>query len=139
MNNAPQICVSVDVGCRQHSVAIGLPNGEVLDEFDIFHRPEGFKQFFERIEHHCQQHGSEVAVAMEGYNGYARPLDSLVKVRVRWPIAPMANWWRSLANGVDFVPRSIDINYFFPNQKSMMSRTPGMTAMSSATRSFMTN
>jgi len=35
MNNAPQICVSVDVGCRQHSVAIGLPNGEVLDEFDI--------------------------------------------------------------------------------------------------------
>ncbi|MDR4516581.1 MAG: IS110 family transposase [Nitrosomonas sp.] len=81
MNNAPQICVSVDVGCRQHSVAIGLPNGDVLDEFDILHRPEGFKQFFERIEHHCQQHGHEVAVAMEGYNGYARPLDSLVKVR----------------------------------------------------------
>lgn len=45
MNNAPQICVSVDVGCRQHSVAIGLPNGDVLDEFDILHRPEGFKQF----------------------------------------------------------------------------------------------
>ena len=81
MNNTPQICVSVDIGCRQHSVAIGLPNGNVLDEFDILHRPEGFKQFFERIEHHCRQHGSEVAVAMEGYNGYARPLDSLVKVR----------------------------------------------------------
>jgi transposase len=81
MNNTPQICVSVDIGCRQHSVAIGLPNGNVLDEFDILHRPEGFKQFFARIEHHRQQHGSEVAVAMEGYNGYARPLDSLVKVR----------------------------------------------------------
>ncbi|MCP5276218.1 MAG: IS110 family transposase [Burkholderiales bacterium] len=81
MNNVPQICVSVDVGCRQHSVAIGLPNGDVLDEFNIHHRPEGFKQFFERIEHHCQQYGHEVAVAMEGYNGYARPLDSLVKVR----------------------------------------------------------
>jgi len=81
MNNTPQICVSVDIGCRQHSVAIGLPNGNVLNEFDILHRPEGFKQFFERIEHHCRQHGSEVAVAMEGYNGYARPLDSLVKVR----------------------------------------------------------
>ena len=52
MNNIPQLCVSVDIGCRQHSVAIGLPNGDVLDEFDILHRPEGFKQFFERIDHH---------------------------------------------------------------------------------------
>ena len=81
MNNTPQLCVSVDIGCRQHSVAIGLPNGDLLDEFDILHRPEGFKQFFERIDHHCRQHGKEVAVAMEGYNGYARPLDSLVKMR----------------------------------------------------------
>ncbi len=81
MNNTPQLCVSVGIGCRQHSVAIGLPNGDVLDEFDILHRPEGFKQFFERIDHHCRQHGKVVAVAMEGYNGYARPLDSLVKVR----------------------------------------------------------
>lgn len=81
MNNTPQLCVSVDIGCRQHSVAIGLPNGDLLDEFDILHRPEGFKQFFDRIDHHCRQHGKEVAVAMEGYNGYARPLDSLVKMR----------------------------------------------------------
>ncbi len=81
MNPTPQICVSVDIGCRQHSVAIGLPNGDVLGEFDIHHRPEGFQQFFERIEHHCQQHGNDVAVAMEGYNAYVRPLDSLVKVR----------------------------------------------------------
>ena len=81
MSNIPQICVSVDIGGRQHSVAPGLPNGDVLDEFDILHRPEGFKQFFERIEPHCQRHGSEVAVAMEGDNGDARPLDSLVKVR----------------------------------------------------------
>ena len=68
MNNSPQIYVSVDIGCRQHSVAIGLSNGDVLDEFAIFHRPEGFKQFFERIEHHRQRHGGAVAVAMEGYN-----------------------------------------------------------------------
>ena len=81
MNPTPQIFISVDIGCRQHSVAIGLPNGDVLDEFGIHHRLEGFKQFFERIEHHRQQHGNEVAVAMEGYNGYARPLDCLVKVR----------------------------------------------------------
>ena len=70
MNPTPQIFISVDIGCRQHSVAIGLPNGDVLDEFGIHHRLEGFKQFFERIEHHRQQHGNEVAVAMEGYNGY---------------------------------------------------------------------
>lgn len=29
MNNPPQIYVSVDIGCHQHSVAIGLPNGDV--------------------------------------------------------------------------------------------------------------
>ena len=65
MDNTPQIYVSVDIGCRQHSVAIGLSNGDVLDEFAIFHRPEGFKQFFERIEHHRQRHGGAVA----GSNG----------------------------------------------------------------------
>ena len=81
INNTPQIYVSIDIGCRQHSVAIGLPNGDVLDEFDILHRPEGFKQFFERIEHHHRHHGGTVVVAMEGYNGYARPLDSLVRQR----------------------------------------------------------
>ncbi|ADE15096.1 transposase IS116/IS110/IS902 family protein [Nitrosococcus halophilus Nc 4] len=81
MTVAAQIRVSVDIGCPQHSIAIGLAGGEVLEEFDILHRPEGFKQFFERIEPHCQRHGGEVAVAMEGYNGFARPLDSLIRVR----------------------------------------------------------
>ncbi|WP_430230169.1 IS110 family transposase [Nitrosomonas communis] len=81
INNTPQIYVSIDIGCCQHSVAIGLPNGDVLDEFDILHRPEGFKQFFEPIEHHHRYHGGTVVVAMEGYNGYARPLDILVRVR----------------------------------------------------------
>ena len=58
-----------------------MPNGDLLDEFDSLHCPEGFNQFFERIDHHCRQHGKEAAVAMESYNGYTRPLDSLVKVR----------------------------------------------------------
>lgn len=31
MDNTPQIYVSVDIGCRQHNVAIGLSNGDVLD------------------------------------------------------------------------------------------------------------
>jgi transposase len=76
-----ELRVSVDVGYRSHSVAIGLPNGEVLEEFEIAHRPEGFQEFFLRIEKHQRERECGVAVAMEGYNGYARPLDSLVRSR----------------------------------------------------------
>jgi transposase len=74
-----ELRVSVDVGCRRHSVAIGLSDGQVLEEFEITHRPEGFQEFFSRIEKHQKERGCGVAVAMEGYNGYARPLDSLVR------------------------------------------------------------
>ena len=74
-----EVRVSVDVGSRRHSVAIGLSDGQVLEEFEIAHRPEGFQEFFSRIARHEKVHGCEVAVAMEGYNGWARPLDSLVR------------------------------------------------------------
>jgi len=80
-DKAIELRVSVDVGYRRHSVAIGLPSGEVLEEFEIEHRPEGFHEFFSRIEKHHKTKSSPVAVAMEGYNGYARPLDSLVRGR----------------------------------------------------------
>ena len=76
-----ELRVSVDVGYRRHSVAMGLSSGEVLEEFEIDHRIEGFQEFFLRIEKHQKSQGCEVAVAMEGYNGYARPLDSLVRAR----------------------------------------------------------
>lgn len=76
-----ELRVSVDVGSRRHSVAIGLCDGQVLEEFEITHRPEGFQEFFSRIEKHRKEKGCGVAVAMEGYNGYARPLDSLVRQR----------------------------------------------------------
>jgi hypothetical protein len=57
-----ELRVSVDVGYRRHSVAIGLPSGEVLEEFEIAHRPEGFEQFFSRIEkHHKKEPGSVAA------------------------------------------------------------------------------
>jgi hypothetical protein len=78
MNALPPLYGSVDVGCHRHSVAIGLPDGRVLDEFEMAHDPAGFAQFFQRIESHRRSFGGEVAVAMEGYNGYARPLDGLV-------------------------------------------------------------
>jgi len=71
----------VDVGSRRHSVAVGLSDGQVLEEFEITHRREGFQEFFSRIEKHQKAQGCKVAVAMEGYNGYARPLDSLVRQR----------------------------------------------------------
>jgi transposase len=76
-----ELRVSVDVGYRRHNVAMGLSSGELLEEFEIDHRPEGFQEFFSRIEKHLEQKNCPVAVAMEGYNGYARPLDSLVRQR----------------------------------------------------------
>lgn len=76
-----ELRVSVDVGYRRHSVAMGLSSGEVLEEFEIDHRPEGFQEFFSRIEKHRKTKDCTVAVAMEGYNGHARPLDSLVRER----------------------------------------------------------
>jgi transposase len=76
-----ELRVSVDVGYRRHSVAMGLSSGEVLEEFEIDHRPEGFQEFFARIEKHRKTKDCGVAVAMEGYNGHARPLDSLVRER----------------------------------------------------------
>ncbi len=71
--------VSIDVGCHNHRVAVGLSNGEVLDEFDMVHASQGFDDFFARIDNHRRHYGGEVLVAMEGYNGWARPLDSLVR------------------------------------------------------------
>ncbi|MDX1251485.1 MAG: transposase, partial [Gammaproteobacteria bacterium] len=79
MTTTSDIRVSVDVGCHRHSVAIGLPSGQVLDEFDMEHRPEGFNLFFQRIDEYQRRFGGAVSVAMEGYNGWARPLDTLVR------------------------------------------------------------
>ena len=79
MTTTSDIRVSVDVGCHRHSVAIGLPSGEVLDEFELDHRPEGIEVFFNRVDSRQRRYGGAVSVAMEGYNGWARPLDTLVR------------------------------------------------------------
>ena len=76
-----ELRVSVDVGYRRHSVAMGLSSGEVLEEFEIDHRLEGFQEFFTRIEVQRKKRNYAVSVAMEGYNGHARPLDSMVRQR----------------------------------------------------------
>ncbi len=76
-----QLRVGVDVGSRCHNVAIGLSDGSLLEEFEIAHTAEGFRAFFARIEACSRRHAVPIAVAMEGYNGHVRPLDSLVKAR----------------------------------------------------------
>ncbi len=76
-----EVRVSVDIGCHQHRVAIGLSSGEVLEEFDIVHQAEGFDHFFARIATYEQPYACSVAVAMEGFNGYARPLDTMIRAR----------------------------------------------------------
>ncbi|MBI1921189.1 MAG: IS110 family transposase [Geobacter sp.] len=81
VNSPLELRVGVDVGCHSHNVAIGLSTGQILDEFDIPHNPEGFRLFFARIVKQENRHKCPVAVAMEGFNGYARPLDTLVRGR----------------------------------------------------------
>ena len=61
-----ELRVSVDVGYRRHSVAIGLPNGEVLEEFEIAHGPEGFQEFFFASRSIEKGESVGLAVAMEG-------------------------------------------------------------------------
>ena len=78
---ALQLRVGVDVGSQCHSVAVGLTDGRLLEEFEIPHTAAGFGDFFARINEHAKRHPYPIAVAMEGYNGHVRPLDSLVKAR----------------------------------------------------------
>ena len=68
-----EVRVSVDIGCHQHRVAIGLSSGEVLEECDIVHQAEGFDHFFARIATYEQQYVCSVAVAMEGAMGTHAP------------------------------------------------------------------
>jgi transposase len=77
----PHLCVGVDVGCKAHRVGIAHPDGSILEEFDISHNDVGFQEFFRRVEEHRERTELPIAVAMEGFNGYARPLDRLVLSR----------------------------------------------------------
>lgn len=81
LSPALQLRVGVDVGTACHRVAVGLTDGRLLEEFEIAHTAAGFGDFFSRIERHARRYPAPVAVAMEGYNGHVRPLDSLVRTR----------------------------------------------------------
>lgn len=77
----PELQVAVDVGSQKHRVAMGDAEGRVLDEFDVEHTAAGLSGFFARVERTQAETGWPVAVAMEGHNGWARPLDRQVLLR----------------------------------------------------------
>jgi transposase len=77
----PEIRVGIDVGGKTHQVGIANLDGQILEEFAITHTQAGFHQFFDRVEHHRRKLQLSVSVAMEGYNGHARPLDQLIQTQ----------------------------------------------------------
>ena len=82
----PRIRVGIDVGCKAHRVAIANLKGSILEECDISHTDAGFQDFFRRIDHHKEKLNLPIAVAMEGFNGYVRPLDRLIQERGYVPL-----------------------------------------------------
>jgi len=77
----PHLRVGVDVGAKSHHVGIANPEGRILEKFVIPHSQEGFAQFFLRVGQHSSELGLPVAVAMEGLNGWSRPLDRMILER----------------------------------------------------------
>jgi len=73
--------VGIDVGSQSHSVAFGDEHGNILLEFDMHHTHEGFEHFFSLLEHYAQIHHATPRIAMEGYNGWARPFDQMILQR----------------------------------------------------------
>ena len=88
--NLQTLRVGIDVGSACHRVAVGLPDGKLIDEFDVNHHADGFSQFFRRIGLLEAHHQLPVSVAMEGYNGWARPLDSQIR-RHGWQLYSVNN------------------------------------------------
>ena len=76
--NPKEIRVCLDIGSVKHYVVIGLPTGEILEEFPMEHNPKGIKELFARIAKQSEKYQIPVSVAMEAYNGYARPIDQMV-------------------------------------------------------------
>lgn len=76
-----EIHVALDIGSHVHRVAIDGPDGHILEEFDLPHTSDGFDDFFHRIEAHQKRLELPVLIAMEGFNGHARPLDNQILTR----------------------------------------------------------
>ncbi|NKQ41167.1 MAG: IS110 family transposase [Sulfurovum sp.] len=57
---------------------MGDGKGNIIREFEISHTQKGFDAFFTIISKECKQRDATTSIAMEGYNGWARPLDGLI-------------------------------------------------------------
>lgn len=73
-----ELQIGIDVGSLNHSVAINDGNGKIIREFEISHTQKGFDEFFAIIAKEAKQRDARVSIAMEGHNGWARPLDGLI-------------------------------------------------------------
>lgn len=76
-----ELRVALDIGSKKHRVGVGNVDGTVIDEFDITHDKAGFEKFFRRVSAHELALNLPVVVAMEGINGWARPLDRMIQER----------------------------------------------------------
>jgi transposase len=77
MLHEKELRVCMDIGNKKHHVAVGLSSGEIIDRFDLCHTPNAITTFFQKIKIYEEQYSLPVAIAMEGYNGYARPMDKI--------------------------------------------------------------
>jgi transposase len=71
-----ELRVALDIGSKKHRVGIANDDGRMIEEFDITHDKAGFELFFRRVE--ARRNDLPVVVAMEGLNGWARPLDRMI-------------------------------------------------------------
>jgi transposase len=71
-----ELRVALDIGSKKHRVGIATDDGKIVEEFDITHDKLGFELFFRRVE--ARRNDLPVVVAMEGLNGWARPLDQMI-------------------------------------------------------------
>ena len=76
-----ELQIGIDVGSLNHSVAISDNFGNIIKEFEITHTQKGFNNFFKIIEKEAKKANATISIAMEGYNGWARPLDSQILKR----------------------------------------------------------
>jgi transposase len=73
-----ELKVGIDVGSNIHAVAMSDSYGNIVREFEVSHTANGFQEFFTILEKESHKNNASISIAMEGYNGWARPFDSLI-------------------------------------------------------------
>lgn len=73
-----ELQIGIDVGSLNHAVAVSDGFGNIINEFEMTHTHKGFEYFFKTIEEEASKRDATIIIAMEGYNGWARPLDNLI-------------------------------------------------------------